>query len=110
MFGLAKVTSLVLQCDTYSRLYIDPNPNLRPPQEFLTSLEESIVQAYVRSLLFLGFAIQRQRSKINAPFSDIETRVKGLLDCGDDLSQSADNCERQCSHQSRGTAKELLEL
>ncbi|KAH6889960.1 hypothetical protein B0T10DRAFT_365361, partial [Thelonectria olida] len=113
IFGLAKVTSLVLQCDTYRRLYIAPDPDLRPPEKVLGPLEGSIVHAYVKSLLFLGFAVQRQQSKstlVSAPFKlgDVETYVKNLVESGDQLAQAADNCEKQCSHQNRANLEELL--
>jgi hypothetical protein len=92
-----------------------PDPTLRPPKDVLNTLETSIVQAYVKSLLFLGFAIQRQRSKIkvvDAPFKlgDMEKYVTGLLESGDQLAQAADNCEKHCNYLNRTTVKELRDL
>ena len=74
-----------------------------------------MVQAYAKSLLFLGFAIQRQRSKIkavDAPFKlgDMEKYVIGLLESGDQLAQAAENCERHCNYLNRTTVKELRGL
>jgi hypothetical protein len=99
----------------YQQLYIAPDPTLRPPKDVLDTLETSIVQAYVKSLLFLGFAIQRQRSKIkvvDAPFKlgDMEKYVTGLLESGDQLAQAADNCEKHCNYLNRTTLKELRDL
>ena len=92
-----------------------PDPTLRLPEDVLDALEKSIVQAYAKSLLFLGFAIQRQRSKIkavDAPFKlgDMEKYVKGLLESGDQLAQAADNCEKHCNYLNRTTVKELRDL
>jgi hypothetical protein len=92
-----------------------PDPTLRPPEDVLDTLETSIVQAYAKSLLFLGFAIQRQRSKIkvvDASFklSDMEKYVTGLLQSGDQLAQAADNCEKHCNYLNRTTVKELRGL
>jgi hypothetical protein len=92
-----------------------PDPTLRPPGDVLDTLETSIVQAYAKSLLFLGFAIQRQRSKIkviDAPFKlgDMEKYVAGLLESGDQLAQAADSCEKHCNYLNRNTVKELRDL
>ena len=92
-----------------------PDPTLRPPEDVLDTLETSIIQAYAKSLLFLGFAIQRQRSKIkvvDAPFKldDMEKYVTGLLESGDQLAQAADNCEKHCNYLNRTTVKELRDL
>ncbi|EXA30335.1 hypothetical protein FOVG_18262 [Fusarium oxysporum f. sp. pisi HDV247] len=113
IFGFAKVTSLILQCDTYRRIYMAPDPALRPPADILDLLETSIVQTYVRSLLFLGFAIHRQGSKscmVSAPFKmdEVESYIGSLQESGDQLSRAADNCEKQCSLQNRAGVKELL--
>ncbi|KAG5802409.1 hypothetical protein H9Q74_013589 [Fusarium xylarioides] len=83
IFGLAKVTSLTLQCDTYRRIYMAADPSVQPPAEILDLLEKSIVQAYVKSLLFLGFAIHRQGSKsrmASAPFKIDEMESVLLVD------------------------------
>ncbi|KAF6525344.1 hypothetical protein HZS61_011139 [Fusarium oxysporum f. sp. conglutinans] len=111
--GLAKVTSLILQCDTYRRIYMAPDITLRPPADILDLLEKSIVQTYVKSLLFLGFAIHRQGSKsrmVSAPFkmNELESYIESLQESGDQLSQAADNCEKQCNLQNRTGVKELL--
>ena len=92
-----------------------PGPTLRPPEDVLDTLETSIVQAYAKSLLFLGFAIQRQRSKIkvvDAPFklSDAEKYVKSLVESGDQLAQAADNCEKYCIHLNQGRVEKLLDI
>jgi hypothetical protein len=92
-----------------------PDPTLQPPEDVLDTLETSIVQAYAKSLLFLGFAIHRQRSKIkmvDAPFKlgDMEKYVTGLLESGDQLAQAADNCEKHCNYLNRTTVKELRGL
>ncbi|KAM5359025.1 hypothetical protein ACJA88_015235 [Fusarium oxysporum] len=113
IFGLAKVTSLILQCDTYRRIYMAPDPTLRPPADILDLLEMSIVQTYVKSLLFLGFAIHRQGSKsrmVSAPFkmNEVESYIENLQESGDQLSQAADNCEKQCNLHNRTGVEELL--
>ncbi|KNB04574.1 hypothetical protein FOXG_06634 [Fusarium oxysporum f. sp. lycopersici 4287] len=113
IFGLAKVTSLILQCDTYRRIYMARDPALRPPADILDLLETSIVQTYATSLLFLGFAIHLQGSRsrtVSAPFkmNEVESYIESLQESGDQLSQAADNCEKNCSLQNRAGVKELL--
>ncbi|KAJ4361138.1 hypothetical protein N0V85_009435, partial [Neurospora sp. IMI 360204] len=113
--GIVKVTSLVLQCDTYRRLYIKPDPTLQPPENVSSALETSIVQAYAKSLLFLGFAIQRQRSRsrfVDAPFKhgDIDKYAGGLLESGRQLAQAADDCEKHCNLLNRSAVNELRNL
>ncbi|OCK81844.1 WD40 repeat-like protein [Lepidopterella palustris CBS 459.81] len=113
--GIAKVTSLVLQCDAYQRLYMIPGPNLRPPEDVLNTLKTSIVHAYAKSLLFLGFVIQRQESRLNwvdAPFKlgDVENYIKGLTESADQLCRIADNCEKHCNNRNRTTVEELHDL
>ena len=92
-----------------------PDPGIRPPEDILNALETSIVHAYAKSLLFLGFVIKLQESKsqwVAAPFtlSSIKEYLKGLSDSGDRLAQAADNCERHCNHLNRSTVKGLLDL
>ncbi|EXK77339.1 hypothetical protein FOQG_17952 [Fusarium oxysporum f. sp. raphani 54005] len=111
--GLTKVTSLILQCDTYRRIYMAHDLTLRPPADILDLLETSIVQTYVRSLLFLGIAVDCQGSKsrmVSAAFkiNKAESYIESLQQSGDQLSQAADNCETQCSLQNRAGVKELL--
>ncbi|EXA29912.1 Atypical/ALPHA protein kinase [Fusarium oxysporum f. sp. pisi HDV247] len=111
--GLTKVTSLILQCDTYRRIYMAHDLTLRPPTDILDLLETSIVQTYVRSLLFLGFVVDCQGSKsrmVSAAFkiNKAESYIESLQQSGDQLSQAADNCETQCSLQNRAGVKELL--
>jgi len=99
----------------YQQLYTAPDPSLRPPEDVLYTLEASIVCAYAKSLLFLGFVIQRQQSEskwVDAPFKlgSMEEYVKSLSDSGDRLAQAADNCEKQCNYLNRSTVKGLHDL
>lgn len=99
----------------YQQLYMAPDPSLRPPEDVLYTLETSIVYAYAKSLLFLGFVIQRQQSEskwVDAPFKlgSMEEYVKSLSDSGDRLAQAADNCEKQCNYLNRSTLKGLYDL
>ena len=92
-----------------------PDPSLRPREDVLYTLETSIVYAYVKSLFFLGFVIQRQQSKskwVDAPFKlgSMEDYVKSLSDSGDRLAQAADSCEKQCNYRNRSTVKGLHDL
>ncbi|EGZ76219.1 hypothetical protein NEUTE2DRAFT_161157 [Neurospora tetrasperma FGSC 2509] len=110
--GIAKVTSLVLQCHTYRRLYIESDLTLQLPENVSSALETSIIQAYAKSLLFLGFTIQRQRSWskfVDASFkhSDIDKCIGGLLESGSQLAQAADDCEKHCNLLNRSTVNEL---
>ena len=92
-----------------------PNFTLRPLEDSLVDLETSIVRAYAKSQLFLGFAIQRQRSwskALNAPFKldDVSKYVERLVESGDQLALAADNCEKQCSYLNRAAVKNLRDL
>ncbi|KAK7419209.1 hypothetical protein QQZ08_010978 [Neonectria magnoliae] len=64
LVGIAEVASILAQCDTYQQLYMAPDLALRPPDAALGNLRTSMVQAYAKSQSFLGFIVQRQRSKI----------------------------------------------
>ncbi|KAK3946985.1 hypothetical protein QBC32DRAFT_386543 [Pseudoneurospora amorphoporcata] len=71
-----------------------------------------VLVAYAKSLLFLGFAIQRQRSWsrfVDASFkySDIDKYIGGLLESGSQLAQAADDCEKHCNLLNRSTVNEL---
>ncbi|KAF7557010.1 hypothetical protein G7Z17_g1025 [Cylindrodendrum hubeiense] len=115
IFTIAKVTSLVLQCDIYQRLYTAPEPSLRPPNEFLRPLEASIVGAYTQSLLLLGFVVKHQRSRgktIRAPFklADIEDFINRLAEKEEQLARAADNCEKYCNFANRATNEDLLRI
>ncbi|KAM0227543.1 hypothetical protein ACHAP5_012155 [Fusarium lateritium] len=89
------------------------DPALRPPVGVLGLLETSIVYIYINSLLFLGFSVDRQKSKnlkIPAPFkmNKMESYIGSLEESGDQLSQAADKCEKQCSLQNRMGVEKLL--
>jgi hypothetical protein len=94
---------------------MDPDPTLQLPEDVLKALEKSLIQVYAKSLLLLGFAIQRQRSWskfVDAPFKlgDVDKYVKGLVESGSQLAQAADNCEKHCSLLNRSAIKELSDL
>jgi hypothetical protein len=110
---LAQVISLVWQCDVFQTLYMPPD--LAKVQDVVSHLEESIVNAYYHSLLFLGFAIRHQQRKMRTPtaafkLDDVETHFKKLVECGGELSQAAGICEKQCSHSNRDSIKALHDL
>ncbi|KAH8649922.1 ankyrin repeat-containing domain protein [Xylariales sp. PMI_506] len=113
--GIAKVTSLLVQCDTYQQLYMEPDPALRPPEAIIKNLKESIFQAYFKSQLFLAFAWKRKQSKIRAleaafKLEDLRKYIDDLSICEGRLVDSADDCEKHCHLSVRRNIKELLQL
>ncbi|KAK7413945.1 hypothetical protein QQX98_007214, partial [Neonectria punicea] len=112
--GIAEVASILAQCDTYQQLYMAPDLALRPPEAALGRLRTSIVQAYAKSQLFLGFTVQRQRSKIkiDAAFKleDARGHVNTLAESQRHVHQAADDCEKHCSLSSRAHLDELRKL
>jgi hypothetical protein len=74
-----------------------------------------MVQAYARSLLFLGLVTRHRQSPskwVPAPFrlEDTENHVKSLADAGGQLARAAEDCEKHCNHENRSMIKELYEL
>ncbi|KAK3392046.1 hypothetical protein B0T20DRAFT_72359 [Sordaria brevicollis] len=111
--GIAATSSLILQCESYRILYIDSEPDLRPPEHALCKLRDCILQAYHSSLMFLGFAHRCQQDSsskhLKAVFrlEDMDNHVKNVLDSGRALERIADLCERHCDHLSRGKISSL---
>ncbi|KAI1131627.1 WD40-repeat-containing domain protein [Nemania abortiva] len=119
--GIANATSLVLQCHTYRQLYVhelllqlseDAAGGLKAA---VNDVRTSIIQAYVRTLLFLGFAMSCEQSSskmVNAPFrlSDAESYVGSLVESVDQLARAAENCEKYFNHRNQATVRELLKI
>ncbi|CAH0027573.1 unnamed protein product [Clonostachys rhizophaga] len=111
-FGLAKVATLVSQCSIYQTLYGTSKSSVES-QDVLRNLEETIVDVYVHSLLFLGFAVlQGGGNHFKAVFEldDLETYNQKLLDIGNRLSKAAENCEKFSNHHDRQDANKMLQL
>ncbi|KAL6795534.1 hypothetical protein J3E68DRAFT_450434 [Trichoderma sp. SZMC 28012] len=114
--GLASVTSLLLQCNMYQRLYFASSSTTDGIKEALEALGESLVDSYANSLYFLGFLYSHRNKSmaIMAPFllNDVEKKVKSLDDSSSQLTKRADDCERFFSfnqNQSFQTFFELIE-
>ncbi|KAJ8124960.1 hypothetical protein O1611_g8681 [Lasiodiplodia mahajangana] len=112
--GMATVASLLVQCDTYQKLYMAPDLSLRPPKAALRELEESIIQAYVKSQILIACAIQRGQSKtglVAGPFklSGIQSYVDELPKCERQLVRAADDCERFRSLSLQSTVREYTQ-
>ncbi|KAK0616623.1 hypothetical protein B0T14DRAFT_250364 [Immersiella caudata] len=113
--GLAKVASLLVQCDTYQELYISPDPSLRPPADVLDRLKTSIVQAYTKLQNFLAFIIRSRQSSLKPvhawwKLEDVQGHVVALSESERLLRQVAEDCEKQCNLASRSNIGELLKL
>ncbi len=113
--GLAKVASILVQCDTYQQLYMAPDPDLQPSADVLSRLRTSIIQAHTKSQLFLVFVVQRQQSKLKPidalwKLEEVQAHVAGLSECERLLRQVADDCERDCDLAGRANIGELLRL
>ncbi|KAI0817325.1 hypothetical protein GGR55DRAFT_12746 [Xylaria sp. FL0064] len=109
------VGSLFAQCDRYQQLYLAPASDLRPREDAMETLKESIVQAYGKSQAFISFTLQhvKSRSRYVTPalkLSDVESYTDELQNCGGTLSQTAEYCEKWCSSSDRSNVIELLEL
>ncbi|OPB38139.1 hypothetical protein A0O28_0012430 [Trichoderma guizhouense] len=93
--GLASVTSLLLQCNMYQRLYLTSNSTTDGIKEALEALEESLVDSYANSLYFLGFLYSHRNKSmaIMAPFllNDVEKKVKSLDESSSQLTKRADD-------------------
>ncbi|VUC27847.1 unnamed protein product [Clonostachys rosea] len=110
--GLAKVTTLVSQCIIYQTLYSASESSMES-HDVLRDLKETIVDVYVQSLLFLGFAVQKAKgthSMAVVKLRDLETHIQNLLDIGEKISRAAENCERVSNHQNRRSVSKLLQL
>ncbi|KAL7797000.1 hypothetical protein V8C43DRAFT_329359 [Trichoderma afarasin] len=112
--GLASVTSLLLQCNMYQRLYLTSSSATDGIKEALDALEESLVDSYANSLYFLGFLYSHRNKSmaIMAPFllNDVEKKVKSLDESGSQLTKRADDCERFFSFNQNQSFQTLFEL
>ncbi|KAK5630889.1 hypothetical protein RRF57_006604 [Xylaria bambusicola] len=112
--GIAIVTSLLAQCDTYQQLYMAPDLPLRPSQAPLSTIKAIIIHTYAKIQMFLSFAIEQQRRKLRlaAAFNvdNAKSHVDELSRCEKELQRAADTCERHCSLSSRSAVQELLNL
>ncbi|KAI1426827.1 ankyrin repeat-containing domain protein [Xylaria sp. FL1777] len=109
------VASLFVQCERYQQLYLAPDPALRPPEDAMESLKESIVEAYTKSQVFLGFALNQQKGKsrhVVAAFKlgEVESYTEGLSKCEEKLLRAAEYCEDRCNFSNRSNVMELLNL
>ncbi|RMJ08363.1 hypothetical protein CDV36_012018 [Fusarium kuroshium] len=114
--GLARVTSLFLQCNMYQRIYMNSDPATAAlPEDVLNHLKTAIVEAYSSSLRFLGFAVYQQRQNTRfakAPFQlgDAANYLGDMDQAGGQLNQAGDVCEKLCSFQGRATTQDVLQL
>ncbi|KAL6814047.1 hypothetical protein V8C40DRAFT_277497 [Trichoderma camerunense] len=93
--GLASVTSLLMQCNMYQRLYLTSSSVTGDIKDALEALEESLVDSYANSLLFLGFLYSHRNKSmaIMAPYllNEVEKKVKNLDESGSQLTKRADD-------------------
>ncbi|KAK4081566.1 uncharacterized protein Triagg1_2307 [Trichoderma aggressivum f. europaeum] len=112
--GLASVTSLLLQCNMYQRLYLTSSSVTDGIKEALEALEESLVDSYANSLSFVSFLYSHRNKSmaIMAPFllNDVEKKVKSLDESSSQLTKCADNCERFFSLNQNKSFEKLFEL
>ncbi|KAL5085288.1 hypothetical protein Trisim1_010726 [Trichoderma cf. simile WF8] len=112
--GLASVTSLLLQCNMYQRLYLTSSSTTDGIKEALEALEESLVDSYANSLYFLGFLYSHRNKSmaIMAPFllNDVEKKVKSLDESSSQLTKRADDCGRFFSFNQHKSSQKLFEL
>ncbi|KAM0421070.1 hypothetical protein ACHAPT_011141 [Fusarium lateritium] len=114
--GLARVTSLFLQCSMYQRMYMSSDLDTTVlPEDVLDHLKTAIVETYSCSLRFLGFAVYQQRQNgrfVKAPFQlgDAANYLGDMDQAGGQLSQAGDVCEKFCNSQNRATTQDILQL
>ncbi|EEU47186.1 uncharacterized protein NECHADRAFT_36603, partial [Fusarium vanettenii 77-13-4] len=115
--GLARVTSLFLQCSMYQRIYLhsDLDTASALPADILDHLKTAIVESYSSSLRFLGFSVYQQRQNgrfVKAPFQlgDAANYLGDMDQSGGQLSQAGDMCERFCNFHGRTTIQDVLQL
>ncbi|KAI9172832.1 Atypical/ALPHA protein kinase [Paramyrothecium foliicola] len=115
IFGLAEVATLTLHCDTSRRLYTGPDASQQLPSNASSFLENAIVQVYAKSLLFLGFIMQQQRSKGNIAgalfkIDTLEAYLQGLIDGGNELTQATGICEKYYHQHTRSKLNDIFNV
>ncbi|KAL6836693.1 hypothetical protein J3E69DRAFT_322264 [Trichoderma sp. SZMC 28015] len=112
--GLASVTSLLLQCNMYQRLYLTSSSTTDGIKEALEALKESLVDSYANVLYFLGFLYSHRNKStaIMAPFllTDVEKKAKSLDESSSQLTKRADDCERFLSFNQKKSFQKLFEI
>lgn len=114
--GIAMVASLLARCDAYQQIYMAPELSLRPPETALDKLKTVTIQTYIKSQLFLDFALQQQRqSKIKSGAAPLKLGIVGnhvndLAKCEEQLYNAAEDCERFCNMSARNKVEKFLEL
>ncbi|KAH8653732.1 ankyrin repeat-containing domain protein [Xylariales sp. PMI_506] len=113
--GIATATTILTQCETYQQLYMAPDSTLRPPESQLERLKESIVDAYSKIMLFLGFAKRTEQNKAIAltaalKMDNATMQVQSLSESEILLQKAADGCEKHCNLKLRRQMQNLQDL
>ncbi|KAJ3537866.1 hypothetical protein NM208_g6148 [Fusarium decemcellulare] len=111
--GIAKITTLFFQCIIYQQFYL-VSPAIESAKE-VGHLRNTMVEALVRSAVFLSRALHRERTR-NTIFTDT-FNVRDFLDLfgelveiGKQLSEAGDMCEKRCNLQNREKVDALYRL
>lgn len=87
---------------------------LRPPEASLEKLRLAMIEAYIRSQKFIGFATEslQKKAKLVAVFKldIVREHVRRLSESQQQVQQVAHNCETQCSRIARAGHEKLFEL
>ena len=107
------MTILVYQCSIYQEVHLSPpEPNPHSTQE---KLEEAILESFVVSIKFLGFALRRQRSAAKAVtdawrIEDFTEYLKDLITAKDRLHDAGYMCGLYRGSRSHGILKDMYEV
>lgn len=110
---MAEMAILVYQCSIYQEVHIAPTYST--PHSTQVKLEEAIVECFVVSIKFLGFALRRQRSAAKAltdawKIEDFTGYLKDLTTAKDRLHDAGHLCEIYRGSKSYGILKDVYKL
>ncbi|KAJ4138769.1 hypothetical protein NW768_002641 [Fusarium equiseti] len=111
--GMAEMTILVYQCSVYQEVHLTPTePSSHSTQE---KLEEAIVESFVVSIKFLGFALLRQRSASKAvtdawKIEDFSGYLKDLTASKNRLHDAGHMCEIYLGSKNHGILKDMYKI
>ncbi|KAF4952428.1 hypothetical protein FSARC_12645 [Fusarium sarcochroum] len=111
--GTARVTILVFECSVYQRLYLDSTDTEDP--KLFGRLRETIVNSFVNSLRFLGFALNRQRSSSKVATDAFKVQefvgyMEQLAEAEKQLHEAAGLCEKHLNSKDRERLNDLYML
>ncbi|KAJ4019761.1 hypothetical protein NW766_003520 [Fusarium irregulare] len=111
--GMAEMTILVYQCSVYQEVHLIQTE--LDPHSTQEKLEEAIVESFVVSIKFLGFALRRQRSAAKAvtdawKIEDFTAYLKDLTTAKHRLHDAGHMCEIYRGSENHGVLKDMYKI